>query len=118
MTPATTPGAGLPRPPGQPGEGLAGRAAGAGAPEGWPSPRAARALLVAGAIVAAVAAAAYGAALATHPWKSLLNGFDLQVYLGGAREARFARVIPISSKSPLRSVSRRGVSPICGMTYG
>jgi len=37
--------------------------------------------------VAAVAAAAYGAALATHPWKSLLNGFDLQVYLGGAREA-------------------------------
>lgn len=79
MTPATTPGAGLPRLPGQPGEVSAGSAAGAGTP--------ARALLAAGAIVAAVAAAVYVAALATHPWKSLLNGFDLQVYLGGAREA-------------------------------
>jgi alpha-1,2-mannosyltransferase len=85
MTPATTPGAGLPRLPGH--EVPAGSAAGAGAPEGSLRPRVARALLVAGAIVAAVAAAAYVAALATHPWKSLLNGFDLQVYLGGAREA-------------------------------
>jgi alpha-1,2-mannosyltransferase len=50
-------------------------------------PGTARALLVAGAVVAAVAAAAYAAALATHPWKSLLNGFDLQVYLGGAQQA-------------------------------
>src|SRR5690348_11236374 len=98
MTPATTPGAGLPRRPGQPGEVPAGAARdgtpGGGAvpaetvpAEALPgvtlSPAVARALLVAGAIVAAVAAAAYVAALATHPWKSLLNGFDLQVYLGG-----------------------------------
>ena len=46
-----------------------------------------RALLVAGAVVAAVAAVAYLAALATHPWKTSLDGFDLQVYLGGAHEA-------------------------------
>jgi alpha-1,2-mannosyltransferase len=50
------------------------------------SPRG-RALLVAGTVVAAVAAVAYVVALATHPWKSLLLGFDLQVYLGGAHEA-------------------------------
>jgi alpha-1,2-mannosyltransferase len=49
--------------------------------------RGARTLLIAGGIVAAVAAVAYIVALATHPWKSLLNGFDLQVYLGGAHEA-------------------------------
>jgi alpha-1,2-mannosyltransferase len=46
-----------------------------------------RALLVAGAMVAAVAAVAYVVALATHPWKVNLLGFDLQVYLGGAHEA-------------------------------
>lgn len=133
MTPATTPGAGPPRRPGQPGEVPVGAArdgtpGGGAAPGGTvpggtahaetrpaeavhaetrpaetrpagalpggtlgpgetPSPGVARALLVAGAIVAAVAAAAYVAALATHPWKSLLNGFDLQVYLGGAQQA-------------------------------
>jgi alpha-1,2-mannosyltransferase len=96
MTPATTPGAGLPRLPGQPGKVAAGGAAHDGAPgaarDGEPRadavrPVAARALLVAGAVVAAVAAAAYVTALATHPWKSLLNGFDLQVYLGGAQQA-------------------------------
>jgi len=46
-----------------------------------------RALLVAGAVVAAVAAVTYLVALATHPWKTNLDGFDLQVYLGGAHEA-------------------------------
>ena len=46
-----------------------------------------RALLVAGVAVAAVAAVAYLVALATHPWKTSLDGFDLQVYLGGAHEA-------------------------------
>jgi alpha-1,2-mannosyltransferase len=74
--------------PGQPGEVPAGGAAEDGAaPADALSPAAARALLVAGATVAAVAAAAYVTALATHPWKSLLNGFDLQVYLGGAQQA-------------------------------
>jgi len=96
MTPATTPGAGLPRLPGQPGKVPAGGAPRDGAPgaarDGAPRadavrPVATRALLVAGAVVAAVAAAAYVTALATHPWKSLLNGFDLQVYLGGAQQA-------------------------------
>src|SRR5262249_47513830 len=88
MTPATTPGAGLPRLPGQPGEVPGGGAADDDtARAGALSPAATRALLVAGAIVAAVAGAAYVTALATHPWKSLLNGFDLQVYLGGARQA-------------------------------
>ncbi len=88
MTPATTPGAGLPRPPGQPGEVPGGGAARDGAPRAAAlRPAAARALLVAGAVVAALAAAAYLTALATHPWKSLLNGFDLQVYLGGAQQA-------------------------------
>jgi alpha-1,2-mannosyltransferase len=46
-----------------------------------------RALLIVGAAVAAVAAVAYLAALATHPMNAMLKGFDLQVYLGGAREA-------------------------------
>jgi alpha-1,2-mannosyltransferase len=49
--------------------------------------RGSRALLIAGAVVAAVAAVAYLVALATHPMKANLNGFDLQVYLGGAHEA-------------------------------
>jgi alpha-1,2-mannosyltransferase len=49
--------------------------------------RGSRALLIAGAVVAAVAAVAYLVALATHPLKTNLNGFDLQVYLGGAHEA-------------------------------
>jgi alpha-1,2-mannosyltransferase len=52
-----------------------------------PSGRWPRALLVAGAAVAAVAALAYLVALATHPLKTSLDGFDLQVYLGGAHEA-------------------------------
>jgi alpha-1,2-mannosyltransferase len=43
--------------------------------------------LVVGAAVAAVAAAAYIVALATHPSTALLKGFDLQVYLGGAEQA-------------------------------
>ena len=71
MTPATSPGTGV---AGTQADGGAGR-------------RGARALLIAGSIVAAVAAVAYIVALATHPWTSLLNGFDLQVYLGGAHEA-------------------------------
>ena len=48
-----------------------------------------RVLLVAGAVVAAVAAVAYIAALATHPVTSLLKGFDLAVYLGGAEQALY-----------------------------
>ncbi|HEX8007879.1 MAG TPA: glycosyltransferase 87 family protein, partial [Trebonia sp.] len=46
-----------------------------------------RVLLIAGVAVAAVAAAAYLAALATHPANALLKGFDLQVYLGGGQQA-------------------------------
>ena len=46
-----------------------------------------RALLAAGSAVALAAAAAYLADLATHPVTSLLKGFDLQVYLGGAGQA-------------------------------
>ena len=46
-----------------------------------------RALLIAGAAVGAVAALAYVAALATHPVSTLLNGFDLRVYLDGAAQA-------------------------------
>ena len=46
-----------------------------------------RALLIAGAAVAAVAAAAYLAALATHPMAAMLKGFDLQVYLDGGQQA-------------------------------
>jgi alpha-1,2-mannosyltransferase len=46
-----------------------------------------RTLLIAGTVVAAVAAIAYLVALATHPMNTNLKGFDLQVYLGGAHEA-------------------------------
>ena len=46
-----------------------------------------RGLLIAGAIVAAVAAITYLVAIATHPMHDTLKGFDLQVYLDGAREA-------------------------------
>jgi alpha-1,2-mannosyltransferase len=46
-----------------------------------------RGLLVAGAAVAAVAAAAYLVALATHPMAAMLKGFDLQVYLDGGQQA-------------------------------
>jgi alpha-1,2-mannosyltransferase len=44
-------------------------------------------LLIAGTAVAAIAAVAYAIALATHPAGSLLNGFDLQVYLDGGAQA-------------------------------
>ena len=57
------------------------------APPGGAGPRRARALLIAGAAAAAVAAAAYLAAIAVHPQAATLKGFDLQVYLGGARQA-------------------------------
>jgi alpha-1,2-mannosyltransferase len=40
-----------------------------------------------GAAVAAAAVAAYLAAIAAHPVTAMLKGFDLQVYLGGARQA-------------------------------
>lgn len=46
-----------------------------------------RRLLLVGAAVAAIAAALYIAALATHPMSATLKGFDLQVYLGAAHEA-------------------------------
>jgi alpha-1,2-mannosyltransferase len=46
-----------------------------------------RTLLIVGAAVAAVAAIVYLVALATHPMNTMLKGFDLQVYLGGAHEA-------------------------------
>jgi alpha-1,2-mannosyltransferase len=46
-----------------------------------------RMLLIAGAAVAAVAAAAYLAALASHPFAAMLKGFDLQVYLDGGQQA-------------------------------
>src|ERR1700722_1667491 len=46
-----------------------------------------RTLLIVGATVAAVAAILYLVAIATHPMNSMLKGFDLQVYLGGAHEA-------------------------------
>ena len=46
-----------------------------------------RTLLIAGAIVAAVAAVGYLIALASHPMSTNLKGFDLQVYLGGAHQA-------------------------------
>jgi alpha-1,2-mannosyltransferase len=46
-----------------------------------------RALLIAGAIVAAVAAIAYLVAVATHPMVAMLKGFDLQVYLDGGQQA-------------------------------
>jgi Glycosyltransferase family 87 len=44
-------------------------------------------LLATGAAVAAAAAAAYLTAVAAHPMAALLKGFDLRVYLGGARAA-------------------------------
>ena len=46
-----------------------------------------RVLLAAGAAVAAAAAIAYLTAIATHPLAAMLKGFDLRVYLGGARQA-------------------------------
>ncbi|MGH3245479.1 MAG: glycosyltransferase 87 family protein, partial [Trebonia sp.] len=46
-----------------------------------------RALLAVGAAVAAAAAVAYLVAIAAHPLAAMLKGFDLQVYLGGARQA-------------------------------
>ena len=46
-----------------------------------------RALLIAGAAVAAVAAIAYLVAVATHPMTAMLKGFDLQVYLDGGQQA-------------------------------
>jgi alpha-1,2-mannosyltransferase len=46
-----------------------------------------RVLLIAGAVVAGVAAIAYIVALATHPVAATLKGFDLSVYLGGAGQA-------------------------------
>jgi alpha-1,2-mannosyltransferase len=46
-----------------------------------------RVLLIAGSVVAAVAAAAYLVALATHPFEVMLKGFDLQVYLDGGQQA-------------------------------
>ena len=47
----------------------------------------ARPLLLVGAAVATAAAAAYLAAIATHPLDATLKGFDLRVYLGGAGQA-------------------------------
>jgi alpha-1,2-mannosyltransferase len=81
MTPATTPGAGLPRLPER------GPAGDGGTHGDALRPAAGRGLLAAGAIVAAVAAAAYLTALATHPARVMLDGFDLKVYLGGAHQA-------------------------------
>jgi alpha-1,2-mannosyltransferase len=46
-----------------------------------------RVLLIAGVVVAAVAGAAYLVALATHPFATMLKGFDLQVYLDGGQQA-------------------------------
>ena len=46
-----------------------------------------RTLLIVGAAAAVAAAAAYLAAIASHPAAATLKGFDLQVYLGGARQA-------------------------------
>jgi alpha-1,2-mannosyltransferase len=70
-----------------PGDGAADGSAPPGAAPGVPGAATTRGLLIAGAIVAAASAAAYVAALATHPWSSQLNGFDLHVYLGGAQQA-------------------------------
>ncbi|MBV9382041.1 MAG: DUF2029 domain-containing protein, partial [Streptosporangiaceae bacterium] len=47
-----------------------------------------RALLTAGLVVAAAAAALYLAAVATHPWAAMLKGFDLSVYRMGGVLAR------------------------------
>jgi alpha-1,2-mannosyltransferase len=46
-----------------------------------------KALLIAGAVVAAISVIAYLAAVASHPWRDMLKGFDLQVYLDGGRLA-------------------------------
>ncbi|MDX6418304.1 MAG: alpha,2-mannosyltransferase, partial [Trebonia sp.] len=46
-----------------------------------------RVLLAVGAAAAAAAAIAYLTAVATHPMAAMLKGFDLRVYLGGARQA-------------------------------
>ena len=46
-----------------------------------------RLLLAVGTAVAAAAVIAYLAAIATHPMAAVLKGFDLRVYLGGARQA-------------------------------
>jgi len=46
-----------------------------------------RLLMTAGAGIAAAAVAAYLAAITAHPMAVMLKGFDLQVYLGGARQA-------------------------------
>ena len=54
----------------------------------YPEGRDHRALLVAGLVVAGVAAALYLVALATHPWTDTLKGFDLSVYRMGGVLAR------------------------------
>jgi alpha-1,2-mannosyltransferase len=87
MRPATSPGTGVPD-----AAGAGDRTSAAGIADGdalgvRAGGRRSRALLIAGVAVAAVAAVAYLVALATHPMKTNLNGFDLQVYLGGAHEA-------------------------------
>ncbi len=89
MRPATSPGTGVPDSAGaSTGDGTGARgAATGGAPGVWAGGRGSRALLIAGAVVAVAAAVAYLVALATHPLKTNLDGFDLQVYLGGAHEA-------------------------------
>ncbi|MDX6342057.1 MAG: alpha,2-mannosyltransferase [Trebonia sp.] len=46
-----------------------------------------RVLLAVGTAAAAAAAMAYLTAVATHPMAAMLKGFDLRVYLGGARQA-------------------------------
>jgi alpha-1,2-mannosyltransferase len=46
-----------------------------------------RVLLAAGTAVAGAAAVAYLVAIAAHPMTAMLKGFDLRVYLGGARQA-------------------------------
>jgi alpha-1,2-mannosyltransferase len=46
-----------------------------------------RVLLAVGTAAAAAAAIAYLTAVATHPMAAMLKGFDLRVYLGGARQA-------------------------------
>jgi len=102
MGPATSPGTGVPDSAGavSVGDGTDGERAGdadnAGSLGGADNSggqglrdggRGSRALLIAGAVVAAIAALTYLVALATHPIKVNLDGFDLQVYLGGAHEA-------------------------------
>ena len=88
MTPSTSPGPGV--------ASADDGAARSGAPSDGTVPgeapvavpgRGSRALPVAGSAVAAVAAVAYLVALVTHSLHVNLDGFDLQVYLGGAHEA-------------------------------